>query len=97
MSSPVTAARSSPSSCRKPRVKGATRVAETARSAVEQLKIPHGYSPAGPHVSISGGVAATIWQGETTAQQLIAAADKLLYEAKHLGRNRMISARAVAA
>jgi diguanylate cyclase (GGDEF)-like protein len=78
-------------------LKGAARVAETARYAVAQLKIPHGYSPAGPHVSISGGVAATLWQGETTAQQLIAAADKMLYEAKRLGRNRMLSARAVAA
>ncbi len=78
-------------------VKGATRVAETALNAVTQLRIPHGHSPAGPYVSISGGVAATVWQGETTAKQLIAAADKLLYEAKDLGRNRMMSARAVAA
>jgi len=78
-------------------VRGATRVAEAARQAVAQLKLRHEYSPAGPHVSISGGVAATVWQGETTAKLLVAAADKLLYEAKHLGRNRMIAARPAAA
>ena len=78
-------------------INGAMRVAESAREAVARLKITHAYSPAGPYVSISGGVAATNWQGETTAQQLVAAADKLLYEAKRAGRNRMVSARAVAA
>ena len=78
-------------------IRGAMRVAETAREAVAQLKIPHAHSPAGPHVSISGGVAATVWQGEDTAQQLIAAADRMLYEAKRHGRNRMISASPVAA
>ncbi len=78
-------------------IKGAMRVAETARQAVAQLKIPHAYSPAGPHVSISGGVAATVWKGEDTAQQLITAADRMLYEAKRLGRNRVISAPAAAA
>jgi diguanylate cyclase (GGDEF)-like protein len=73
------------------------RVAEAARVAVTRLKIPHAHSPAGPHVSISGGVATTLSQGEDTAQQLIKAADQLLYEAKHQGRNRMISAQPVAA
>jgi diguanylate cyclase (GGDEF)-like protein len=78
-------------------VKGAMRVAESARAAVARMKLPHGHSLAGPHVSVSGGVAATVWQGEQTAKQLIAAADKLLYEGKRQGRNRMISAPAVAA
>ncbi len=78
-------------------LKGAMRVAEAARVAVTQLKIPHAHSPAGPHVSISGGVATTLWQGEDTAQQLIKAADQRLYEAKRQGRNRMIAAQPVAA
>jgi diguanylate cyclase (GGDEF)-like protein len=78
-------------------LKGAMRVAEAARLAVTQLKIPHAHSPAGPHVSISGGVATTLWQGEDTAQKLIKAADQRLYEAKRQGRNRMIAAQPVAA
>jgi diguanylate cyclase (GGDEF)-like protein len=78
-------------------LKGAMRVAEAARLAVTQLKIPHAHSPAGPHVSISGGVATTLWQGEDTAQQLIKAADQRLYEAKRQGRNRMIAAQPAAA
>jgi diguanylate cyclase (GGDEF)-like protein len=77
--------------------KGAAKVAATARDAVLSLRIPHERPPAGPFVSISGGVAATTWQGESTAQQLVATADRLLYEAKHAGRNRMFSAQAVAA
>jgi diguanylate cyclase (GGDEF)-like protein len=78
-------------------LKGAIRVAEAARVAVAQLKNPHAHSPAGPHVSISGGFATTAWQGEDTAQQLIKAADQRLYEAKRQGCNRMISAQPVAA
>jgi len=78
-------------------LKGALRVAEAAREAVEQLKISHGASPVGPYVSISGGVAASEWKGDDTAQQLIAAADRLLYAAKRQGRNRIVSAPPVAA
>jgi PleD family two-component response regulator len=48
-------------------------------------------------VSISGGVATTVWKGEGTEQQLIAAADRMLYEAKRQGRKRMVAATQVAA
>jgi len=78
-------------------IRGAMRVAEAAREAVARLNIPHAHSPVGAHVSISGGVAATLWKGEGTMQQLIAAADQMLYEAKRQGRNRIISAQPVAA
>ena len=78
-------------------LRGALRVAEAVREAVASLKIPHDHSPAGSFVSISGGIAATTWEGEGTAQQLIASADRMLYEAKRQGRNRIVAPQPVAA
>jgi diguanylate cyclase (GGDEF)-like protein len=75
---------------------GAGQIAEAARRAVAELKIPHACSSAGPYVSISGGVAVLVRGIDITAQQLITAADQILYEAKHLGRNRIISVHAEA-
>jgi diguanylate cyclase (GGDEF)-like protein len=76
---------------------GALQVAEAAREAVAQLKIPHADSAAASHASISGGVAVLLRGIGATAQQLVAAADQTLYQAKHLGRNRIVSARSLAA
>jgi diguanylate cyclase (GGDEF)-like protein len=73
---------------------GAAQIAEAARVAVARLKIPHAHSVAGPYVSISGGEAALLRKIDITAQQLIAAADQTLYQAKHSGRNRMVSVQA---
>jgi len=69
---------------------GAVTLAEAARKAVEELKIPHAQSKAVPHVSISAGVAAQLPEMTITAEQLIMAADQALYQAKHLGRNRVV-------
>jgi diguanylate cyclase (GGDEF)-like protein len=76
---------------------GAAQIAEAARDAVAQLKIPHAHSAAAPYVSISGGVAVLLRKIDITTQQLITAADQTLFQAKHLGRNRMISVQAEAA
>jgi len=73
---------------------GAARIAEGAREAIAQLKIPHEHSPASPCASISGGVAVLLRTTDMTAQQLIAAADQALYQAKHLGRNQLVSVQA---
>jgi diguanylate cyclase (GGDEF)-like protein len=73
---------------------GAVQVAEIARKAVEQLKIAHGHSKAATHVSISAGVAAQLPGMTITAEQLIMAADEALYQAKHLGRNRVVAVQA---
>ena len=73
---------------------GAARIAEAARDAVAQLKVAHEYSPASAFVSISGGVAVLSGRTDSAAQQLIAAADQALYQAKHLGRNRMVCVQA---
>jgi diguanylate cyclase (GGDEF)-like protein len=70
---------------------GAINIAEAARDAVARLQIPHAHSPAGAHVSISGGVAILLRNVDATAEALIAAADRTLFEAKRLGRNRMVA------
>jgi diguanylate cyclase (GGDEF)-like protein len=70
---------------------GATQIAEAARTTVAELKIQHANSSTGPYVSISGGVAVLLGNVEMSAQQLIAAADQSLYQAKRLGRNRIVS------
>ena len=76
---------------------GANRVAEMAREAVALLRTPHDQSDVAPYVSISGGVAARIVKKGSIAPDLLAVADKFLYEVKRLGRNRIISAAAEAA
>ena len=73
---------------------GAARIAEIARDAVAQLKIPHEHSPASSFVSVSGGVAVVLPNVDMTAQQLTEAADQALYQAKQRGRNRIVCARA---
>jgi diguanylate cyclase (GGDEF)-like protein len=76
---------------------GAVRIAEMARNAVGRLRAPHAESPTGRFVSISGGAAVLFPSADATVEQLIAAADEHLFEAKRLGRNRIVSARAAPA
>ena len=70
-------------------IAGATQVAETARQALAALKLPHAHSSTGASVSLSCGVAVLHPDSVITAQELIAAADAALYQAKHGGRNRV--------
>src|SRR3569832_379588 len=71
---------------------GAARVAEAIRLTVAGLNIPHGFSTAADHVTISIGVASIIPREGGLPATLIEAADEALYEAKHSGRNRYVSA-----
>lgn len=71
---------------------GAAQVAEAARNAVARLSIQHAHSSVTPYISISGGIAVLHRNADMTAERLTAAADQALYQAKHLGRNRMVSA-----
>ncbi len=68
----------------------ATQVAENVRQAVQSKKLQKRSTGEDlGAISISIGVAQLV-RGET-AEQLIARADKLLYEAKHSGRNRVVA------
>jgi len=62
--------------------------AERVRAAVEQLDEPHVKSAAG-RVTVSVGVAAVVPNPASSPEELIAAADAQLYQAKRGGRNRV--------
>lgn len=63
---------------------------EKVRSAILDLAIPHAYSLAGELVSVSVGVVSVTNSEHCEPAALLAAADALLYQAKHDGRNRVI-------
>ncbi|NVZ08840.1 PleD family two-component system response regulator [Allochromatium humboldtianum] len=67
---------------------GALALAESCRAAVSALCIPHDYSAAADHVTLSIGVAATQPPSDG-ASLLLARADEALYRAKSEGRNRV--------
>lgn len=68
---------------------GALEVAQRARLAVADLRIPHAASALGT-VSISLGVAAGVPQPDSTPFELLKAADEALYLAKQEGRNTVM-------
>ena len=70
---------------------GASQIAEAARVAVAQLRIPHERTPAASYVTISAGVTVLLQEAASSAKQLISAADENLFQAKRLGRNRIVS------
>jgi diguanylate cyclase (GGDEF)-like protein len=65
----------------------AVEVIDRLRRAIENLKIPHERSEASPWVTVSLGLACQFPKMGNTPQNLIAAADAALYEAKQQGRN----------
>ncbi|MEP7297284.1 MAG: GGDEF domain-containing protein [Burkholderiales bacterium] len=69
---------------------GAQIVAERLRAAVEALKLPNPDSPAGV-VTVSIGAASAPLKDANSASDVLAAADRALYEAKCAGRNRIRS------
>jgi diguanylate cyclase (GGDEF)-like protein len=70
---------------------GAAAVAESLRVSIEELAVPHSPLIKGV-VTISVGVGTAQAGDDATPESLIGSADKALYEAKHLGRNRVCTA-----
>jgi len=64
-------------------------VGEEIRAAVRALSIAHPSTQDGGYVTVSVGGAAIVPQRDMQISDLIARADKALYQAKHDGRNRV--------
>jgi diguanylate cyclase (GGDEF)-like protein len=70
---------------------GSRLVAEKIILHVQALAIPHACSTVSDHVTVSIGVAVSTDNRNTELDSLILEADKYLYRAKELGRNRLVS------
>jgi diguanylate cyclase (GGDEF)-like protein len=68
---------------------GALAVARRLHEAVAALRIPHPTSAVGPVVTVSIGVATAVPAPHGGPALLVEAADRALYRAKDLGRNRI--------
>ena len=70
-------------------VEAAIAQGEALRRAVAEEALAHPASPLAPHVTISVGVAALVPSADGSTQQLVAAADRAMYDAKAGGRDRV--------
>jgi diguanylate cyclase (GGDEF)-like protein len=64
-------------------------LAERCREAIADLNIPHDYSTAAAHVSISIGVVTVCLDNNSDPSNIVVQADQNLYHAKQNGRNRV--------
>lgn len=69
---------------------GALLVAEEVKEAIAKLEIPHTLSQVNDYVTLSMGVTSIVPSKALQTQTLIETADIALYEAKALGRDRII-------
>ncbi|MDJ0532240.1 MAG: diguanylate cyclase [Xenococcaceae cyanobacterium MO_207.B15] len=69
---------------------GAVKVAQDIREEIKKLKIVHDLSKVSKYVTLSLGVSSIIPNPKYSVESLIAAADRALYEAKSLGRDRIV-------
>jgi len=68
---------------------GARLLAERWCSSVAALRLAHQFSNAAEHVTISAGYASIQPAPDQSPRELLEQADKMLYQAKELGRNRV--------
>lgn len=71
---------------------GAVKVAEEMRAGVQALNLEHPDSGVAPTVTISLGLAACQPSKNISVTKLVSMADQALFEAKRLGRNRVVDA-----
>ena len=71
------------------RENGCRHLAEAIRSAVENLDIEHKASPVADHLTVSIGAVTCVDVTACDRELLLEHADRLLYKAKHDGRNRV--------
>ncbi|MEH2143962.1 diguanylate cyclase [Nostoc sp.] len=69
---------------------GAAHIAQRICFGVRKLVIPHQKSQVSSYVTLSAGLATVIPISNSSFQEIIAAADKALYQAKAAGRNRFV-------
>ncbi len=67
---------------------GAEIVAKTVQAEVATLQLEHPQSSVAEHLTVSMGIASVVPTQEQSPEDLIAAADAALYQAKRRGRNR---------
>ncbi len=71
---------------------GATELAAAFHERVRELALPHSKSPVAPIVTVSIGIASVVPNQSLSSSQVIAMADKALYQAKEAGRNQSVTA-----
>jgi len=71
------------------KVPEALRIAESVRAEIESLHLPHPASPTSGWLTVSVGAASALPDHLNSPEELFAAADLALYQAKSLGRNRI--------
>lgn len=72
---------------------GGIQVAEQIRSSLRTFAIAHPLSPVSEYVTLSVGVSCTVPCHEGSPEELLAAADQALYQAKESGRDRAVFVR----
>lgn len=76
-------------------IQTARAIAEKIRYAIQSKQMPHLGNPSLPVVTVSIGVASTVPDQDKEPSTLLNQADACLYQAKHEGRNRVVTGQAV--